>query len=49
MFLSVHPNESLEGALAEMLKAPGKAPEDASSIELVRTFDLAEERNKLSE
>lgn len=41
--LSVHPNESLEGSLEEMIEASGARPEEVSSVELVRTFDLEKE------
>jgi hypothetical protein len=41
--LSVHPNESLEESLEEMIEASGARPEEVSSVELVRTFDLEKE------
>jgi hypothetical protein len=41
--LSVHPNESLEESLEEMIEASGARPEEVSSGELVRTFDLEKE------
>ena len=41
--LSVHPNESLEELLEEMIEASGARPEEVSSVELVRTFDLEKE------
>lgn len=47
--LSVHPNESLEESLTEMLQASGKAAKAVSSIELLRTFDLEEEHSELFE
>jgi hypothetical protein len=45
--LSVHPNESLEGAIEEMIEASGKAPEEVSSVELRRTYNLEEEHPEL--
>jgi hypothetical protein len=47
--LSVHPNESLEESLTEMLQASGKAAEAVSSIELLQTFNLEEEHSELFE
>ena len=41
--LPVHPNESLEESLEEMIEASGARPEEVSSVELVRTFDLEKE------
>ena len=41
--LAVHPNESLEESLEEMIEASGARPEEVSSVELVRTFDLEKE------
>ena len=41
--LGVHPHESLEQALREMLQAAGAGPEEVASVELLRTYDLAEE------
>ena len=41
--LSVHPDESLEESLEEMIEASGARPEEVSSVELVRTFDLEKE------
>lgn len=45
--LSVHPGESLEESLSEMLTAGGISPADVSSVELERTFDLEEEHPEL--
>lgn len=41
--LSVHPDESLEGSLKEMLQASGRSAGEVSSVEMLRTFDLEEE------
>jgi hypothetical protein len=41
--LSIHPNEPLEESLEEMIEASGARPEEVSSVELVRTFDLEKE------
>mgnify|MGYP006447265717 CR=1 FL=1 len=47
--LSVHPGESLEESLSEMLTSAGSSPADVSSVELNRTFDLEKEHPELLE
>mgnify|MGYP006299920407 FL=1 len=49
MPLSVHPNESLEASLVEMVEASGKSVQEISSVKLERTFDLQDEHPELLE
>lgn len=41
--VSVHPDESLEKSLGEMLGASGKTAEAVASVELLRTYNLETE------
>ncbi|GAB5550165.1 MAG: hypothetical protein SangKO_099250 [Sandaracinaceae bacterium] len=41
--LDVHPDQTLDGSLEEMLRAAGSADEEVASVELIRAFVLDEE------
>lgn len=41
--LDVHPDQTLERSLNDMLRAAGSVDEEVASVELIRAFSLAEE------
>ena len=45
--LAVHPHQSLEASLEEMLQAAGSALEEVASVTLYRTYLLEEEFGEL--
>lgn len=47
--LSVHPDETLEGSLEEMLQAAGIAKVEVSSVQFERAFTLEEQHSELLE
>ena len=45
--VSVHPDESLEGSLSELLQEPRATPSEVTSVELLRAYSLEDEYDGL--